>query len=248
MGSSYLKREFRRDCRKFLEDFVNCVLSTVAARSAIGQGLGCFCPPILVSGYDHAPTQLFDMLVDGLLEKGWVRGAEMEACKSEYQSFVQEQRQLERTSTRSRPDIGNVLTFCSSQAGFRVQRHLYKKCIVSKNAVSILLQLLTRSCLFQVFQLTALAIRGPVTSGEKFTVNLDWVAIREEFVRGVLLCVQDFVRDPVFTHRSFFSETGVAMPSEAAAISDSNTSSSVYAPWSEVEIGSSAQIIADLKT
>ena len=34
----------------------------------------------------------------------------MEACKSEYQSFVQEQRQLERTSTRSRPDVGNVLT------------------------------------------------------------------------------------------------------------------------------------------
>ena len=39
MGSSYLKREFRRDCGKFLEDFVNCVLSTVAARSVIGQEL-----------------------------------------------------------------------------------------------------------------------------------------------------------------------------------------------------------------
>ena len=146
VGSSYPKKECRRVCRKFPEDFTNCVLSTVAARSAIGQGLSCVCPPILVAGDDHAPMQLFDMLLDGLLEKGWVRGAEMEACKSEYQSVVQEQRQLERTSTKSRPDVGNVLTFCSSQAGFLVRRHLYKLCIVSKNAVLFLLQPLAHSC------------------------------------------------------------------------------------------------------
>ena len=101
---------------------------------------------------------------------------------------------------------------------------------------------------FQVFQLTALALRGPLASGENFTVNLDRVAIREVIVRGVLLCVQDFVRDPVFTQRSFFSETGVEMLSETAAISDSITSSSLYVPWSAVETESSARIISDLKT
>ena len=101
---------------------------------------------------------------------------------------------------------------------------------------------------FQVFQLTALALCGPLPSGEKFSVNLDRVAIREDIVRGVLLCVQDFVRDPVFTQRSFFSETGVEMLSEAAAISDSITSSSVYVPWSAVETESSARITSDLKT
>ena len=101
---------------------------------------------------------------------------------------------------------------------------------------------------FQVFQLTDLALRGPLPSGEKFTVNLDRVAIREDIVRGVLLCVQDFVRDPVFTQRSFFSETGVGMLSEAAALSDSITSSSLYVPWSAVESESSARIISDLKT
>ena len=73
------------------------------------------------------------------------------------------------------------------------------------------------------------------------------MAIREYIVRGVLLCVQDFVRNPVFTQRSFFSETGVEMLSEAAAISDSITSSSVYVPWSAVETESSTRIIADLK-
>ena len=40
---------------------MNCVLSTVAAGSPIGQGLSCFCPLILVGGDDHAPIQLFDI-------------------------------------------------------------------------------------------------------------------------------------------------------------------------------------------
>ena len=101
---------------------------------------------------------------------------------------------------------------------------------------------------FQVFQLTTLALRGPLPSGEKFTVNLDRVAVREDIVRGVLLCVQDFVRDPVFTQRSLFSETGVEMLSETAAISDSITSSSPYVPWSAVETESSARLTSDLKT
>ena len=42
IGSSYLKREFQCDARRFLEEFTTSVLSTVAARSKIGQGLSCF--------------------------------------------------------------------------------------------------------------------------------------------------------------------------------------------------------------
>ena len=132
--SRCLQTEFRRDARRFLEDFVNCVLSTVASRSVIGQGLSCFCPAIVVGGDDVAPLQLFNKLLDGLLEKGWTRGSEVEACRAQYQSSVQEQRQLERSSTRSRPDLGDVLSFCSAQAGFRSPRHLYKVCIVANQA------------------------------------------------------------------------------------------------------------------
>ena len=127
------------------------MLSTVAARSAIGQGLSCFCPLVLISGDDHAPLQLFDLLVDGLLAKGWVRGGDMEACKSEYQSFVQEHRQQERTSTRSRPDVGNVLTFCSSQAGFRVRSHLYKVYMGSTKLASTWPQFGSFVCRFRSF-------------------------------------------------------------------------------------------------
>ena len=134
VGRHYLQKKFRRNARRFLENFVNCVLSTVAARSVIGQGLSCFCRAIVVGGDDVAPSQLFNKVLDGLLEKGWTKGSEVEACRAEYQSFVQEQRQLERSSTRSRPDVGDVLSFCSAQAGFRARRHLYKVRIVTKQA------------------------------------------------------------------------------------------------------------------
>ena len=48
INSSFLRKEFRRDCRRFLEDLVSTILSTVAARSPIGQGLSCFCPEIVI--------------------------------------------------------------------------------------------------------------------------------------------------------------------------------------------------------
>ena len=133
VGSHYSRTEFRRDARRFLEEFVNCVLSTVASRSIIGQGLSCFCPEIVVGGDDVAFFQLFNKLLDGLLKKGWTRGSEVEACPAENQSLVQEQRQLERSSTRSRPHVGDVRSFCTAQVGFRA-RHLYKICIVANQA------------------------------------------------------------------------------------------------------------------
>ena len=90
--SSYLKREFQRDARRFLEELTNSVLSTVAARSKVGQGLSCFCPAIITGGDNHAPLHLLGVLLDALLDCGWVKGSEIEACRAEYQSFVQEQR------------------------------------------------------------------------------------------------------------------------------------------------------------
>ena len=89
-------------------------------------------------------------------------------------------------------------------------------------------------------------IRGSTTPGEVFSISLDRVAINKEEVRGVLLCVQDFVRSPHFTQRNFFSETGLTMLSESVAIADSIASSPVYAPWSVVASASSSQVIADM--
>ena len=84
IGSSYLKREFQRDARRLLEEFTISVLSTVAARSRIGQGLSCFCPAIIIDGDNHAPLHLLGLLLDGLLEPGWMKGNDIEACQADY--------------------------------------------------------------------------------------------------------------------------------------------------------------------
>ena len=97
-----------------------------------------------------------------------------------------------------------------------------------------------------MFQLTTLVIRGPATHGEKFIVSLDRVANKKEEVRGVLLCVQDFVRNLHFTQRNFFSESSLTMLSESVAIVDSITSSPAYAPWTAVESSCASQVITDL--
>ena len=100
--------------------------------------------------------------------------------------------------------------------------------------------------MFQVFQLTTLVIHGPATHGEKYPISLNRVVIKEEEVRGVLLCVQDFVRSPHFTQRGFFTESGLTMSFESVAFADSITLSLVYAPWSVVESVYSGQVITDL--
>ena len=68
IGSSYWKQEFQRDARRFLEEFTTSVVSTVALRSKIGQGLSCFCPAILTGDDDYAPLHLLGLLLDGLLD------------------------------------------------------------------------------------------------------------------------------------------------------------------------------------
>ena len=49
---------------------MKCLLSTVASRSLIGQGISCFRPTSVVSGDDLTPFQLFNKLSCGLIEKG----------------------------------------------------------------------------------------------------------------------------------------------------------------------------------
>ena len=127
--SSFLRKEFRRDCRRFLEDFVSTIFSTVAACSPVGQGLSCFCPEIFIGGDDYSAFHLFWQLLDGLPELGWIRGSETEPVKAEFHSFVREQRQVETSGNRSRVPISSVFAFCS-QPGFRSRRNLHKVSII----------------------------------------------------------------------------------------------------------------------
>ena len=87
---------------------------------------------------------------------------------------------------------------------------------------------------------------GPVTCGERFIINLDGVMVDKDEVRSAILCVQDFVRSRHFTQRSFFSDSGISMLTESAALSEKITHSTVFEPWSQVETNSCPQVVADI--
>ena len=133
MSSSYLKREFRSNARRFFDELCSTILSTVASRSKLGQGVSCFCPEIILGGDEHSAVFLYGQLLDGYVECGWEKGSNVEVCKAEFQSFVREQRQLERLSTKKRPDVGNILVYLAEQTGFQIRRHLFR-------VISVLLQ------------------------------------------------------------------------------------------------------------
>ena len=137
MNSQYLKKEFRGSARRFLEEFTSTVLSTVAARSRLGQGVSCFCPEITIGGDDHSAFFLFGQLLDGLVACGWEKGSTVEACKAELQSFVNDQRQLECNASRKHSDMGSVVTYLSHQSGFRSRRHLYRVNLVGFRVDSV---------------------------------------------------------------------------------------------------------------
>ena len=130
MTSHYFKREFRSSARRFLEEITSTVLSTVAARSKLGQGISSFCSEIFIARDDHSAFFLFGQLLDGFIACGWEKGSTVEACKAEFQSFVNEQRLLECHASRKHSDISNVLSYLTQQSGFRSRRHLYRVSLV----------------------------------------------------------------------------------------------------------------------
>ena len=77
-------------CEDSFGGFRLCMMFTVATRSVMGWKVSCFCPSVLMDGDEPVPLHFFGILLDGFLEKVRVKGNEIEACESKYQSFVQE--------------------------------------------------------------------------------------------------------------------------------------------------------------
>ena len=60
MSSSYLRKEFRTNARRFVEEFCSTILSTVAARSKLGQGVSCFCLKLFLEAMTIPPFSCMD--------------------------------------------------------------------------------------------------------------------------------------------------------------------------------------------
>ena len=116
--------------------------------------------------------------------------------------------------SQSTASLGFVTSLASVLGG--IGTNLEIECF--KNHLDLLM--IQQMCCFQVFQFTALVVRGPSTLHPLFTVSLDGVAIDHEKVKGTVACVQDFVRRPLFTQRNFFSETGISMLNTAVTAAD----------------------------
>ena len=90
-------------------------------------------------------------------------------------------------------------------------------------------------------------VKGPSELHPVFTLSLDGVDIDHEKVRGAVACVQDFVRHPLFTERSFFSETGIGMLNTAVTAAAAVQNSDRLDPWGAIGV-EAGPIIADLKS
>ena len=90
-------------------------------------------------------------------------------------------------------------------------------------------------------------VKGPPELHLVFTVSLDGVAIDHQKVKGAVACVQDFVRHPFFTQRSFFSETGINMLTTAVTAADAVRNSDRFDPWGAIGV-EAGRVIADLKS
>ena len=88
---------------------------------------------------------------------------------------------------------------------------------------------------------------GSLRGASPFYRVSPWVAIDHERVKGVVVCVQDFVRHPLFTQRNFFSVTGMSMLNTAVTAEDAVHHSSKFDPRGAIGVDA-GRVIADLKS
>ena len=248
LSSIYVRKEFKKNCWEFFDHFVSCILSSVSARSPIGRGLSSFCPEILIGGDEHSATSLFVELVNALGRLKWLKSTEKEASKSEFQSFVRDQRELEYGSGVRRPEIGNILTTYLSQLSFRSRRNLFKVRISFFGRGYICCCHLYISRCFQVYRLAALFVRGPKHSLNAFTIDLSDIVLPESDVLSAISCVQHFVKDAHFSRRSFFTEKGVESLREAISSSGNVRTQTNYNPWALLKVRSTRAVVGDLSS
>ena len=67
-----------------LEELCSTILSTVAARSKLGQGVSRFCPEVMLGGDSHSAFFLFGQLQHGWIARGWEKGSNVDAWKAEF--------------------------------------------------------------------------------------------------------------------------------------------------------------------
>ena len=157
----------------------------------------------------------------------------IEACRAQFQPFVQDQRLLECQACRNHSDISNVLSHLTHQSGFRSRRLLYRVSSVCLKVV-FLPVIRENCCEFHVFELTTLFQPGPLEKVPPFALNRDRVKISCRAVQSAICCIQSYVRLPLFTQRDFFRDNRTPMLLNAVNVAGSVSEDSVYDAWNRV--------------
>ena len=95
--------------------------------------------------------------------------------------------------------------------------------------------------------MTALFQRGPAEEIPRFQINLDRVTIDRRAIDSAVCCVQNFVRDPLFTQQDFFKNNGISMLLSAVNVAGSVCEDSVYDPWAVICPEGYAAVVSDLR-
>ena len=82
MTSYYIKNGFRTNDRRVPKEFRSAVMSTVAVRLKLGQGVSWFCPELIHGGDKFCAFFLFGQLFDEMIECRNEKGSNMGACKA----------------------------------------------------------------------------------------------------------------------------------------------------------------------
>ena len=95
--------------------------------------------------------------------------------------------------------------------------------------------------------MTTIFQRGAAEEIPRFQPNLDRVTIDRRSIDSAICCVKNFVTDPLFTRRDFFTDNGISMLLSAVNVAGSVCEDSVYDPWTVMLPEGYAAVVADLK-
>ena len=211
-GSTGELKEFRNRCREFMDRLVDVLLENNLVSSDFLQGAYCFCPELLLEGYDRYIFQMFSKLVQVLERSGALSCEEAKSGTEEFMTFVVDARLCHDGSESSAENISDVVTYLLSDYS-----------------------LLSRKNLCRIFKLCYLVIRRPTCDFLAVLISLSGCVVPDSVVSSCLRGVQSYVCASSFKVQSLFTQhtMGCVLDSISKA-RDFMVSAADFDPWARV--------------
>ena len=218
-------KEFRQDCRKFLDQLVEKIHRTVYCSSSISQGLYSFCPELLFEGDDVIVFEFFAKLVTGLARCGLLTVDEVATSKAEFLSYVVEARRHHLEGSVCSSDIKDVRVYLLRQYSFQ-----------------------SRHCLTRVFQLCCLFIELPDDVPASIEFDFGECVVRPGVLTSCLRSVQSFVSCAGYEQSTFFTETTMDRVRRSLDAAEAFMSDASFNPWDGICVGDKSALFLSMNT